>query len=118
MHHALEQRIRTDHRIKHVARLLRREPWLRVKDLARLTNLSPSRLQHLFKETTGVTIGAFTKQVQIARAKKLLVRTHRPLKEIGKSVGITDPANLGRYFKQYSGYTPAQYRRRFQRLSR
>jgi AraC family transcriptional regulator of arabinose operon len=111
----LEQHVQ-DGRIQQVTRRLRREPWLRLDDLSRISGLSASRLQHLFKEQTGMRIGAFTKHVQVARIKRLLLETSLPLKEIGKRVGIADVANLGRYFKQYLGCTPAAYRRRFRRL--
>jgi AraC family transcriptional regulator of arabinose operon len=71
-----------------------------VNDLAQISGLSTSRLQHLFKQETGMRIGEYVKEIQLTSAKKLLLQTNQPLKEIGESIGITDPANLCRYFRE------------------
>jgi len=45
---------------------------LRVADLARAVNMSPSRFAHVFKEATGVSPHRFRKQLRLERAKFLL----------------------------------------------
>jgi AraC family transcriptional regulator of arabinose operon len=78
-----------------------------------MTDLSPSRLQHLFKQETGGSIGAYTKEIQLMMVREFLLHSRYSLKHIGQAVGISDVANLGRYFKRRFSYTPASYRRRF-----
>src|SRR5207244_4091025 len=99
--------------IQQIMEKLRIEPRLRLGTLAVLVNLSPSRLQHLFKEHTGVRIGIYAKEIQLQRARQLLLETLKPLKVIGEDIGIPDTANLSRHFKHRFGYTPRGYRRLF-----
>jgi len=113
----LGKRIPRDERIKQITRILRKRPWLRLQELSEMADLSASRLEHLFKEETGQSIGAYTKKIQLILARDLLLHSRYSLKDIGHAVGIPDLANLGRYFKRYYGYTPASYRRRFRQLA-
>ncbi len=45
-----------------------RRAWA-ITALARLVNLSPSRLRHLFKTETGITPNQFLKEVRLAEAE-------------------------------------------------
>ena len=113
----LDTRIPRDERIKQITLILQKHPWLRLRQLSEMTDLSPSRLQHLFKQETGRSIGAYTKDIQLMMVREFLLHSRYSLKHIGQAVGISDVANLGRYFKRRFGYTPASYRRRFRQLS-
>ena len=110
-------RIPQDERITQITRILQKYPWLRLRELSEMTDLSASRLQHLFKRETGQSIGVYTKEIQLILVRDLLLNSRYSLKDIGQSVGITDAANLGRYFKRRFGHTPASYRRRFRQVA-
>ena len=114
---AVRIRIPRDERIKQMTHILQKRPWLRLRELSGMVDLSASRLQHLFKQETGRSISAYAKEIQLNMIRELLLHSRYSLKNIGEAVGISDMANLGRYFKQRFGYTPASYRRRFRRLS-
>ena len=114
---ALGKRIPRDERIKQLTRILRERPQLRLQQLSEIANLSASRLQHLFKQETGRSIGSYTKEIQLTIVRDLLLHSRKSLKEIGQSVGVPDTANLGRHFKRRFGYPPASYRRRFRRIA-
>src|SRR5262249_38744614 len=113
----LDRTIPRDERIKQITHILQKRPWLRREQLSEMVDLSTSRLQHLFKEETGRSIGAYIKEIQLNMVRDLLLHSRYSLKDIGQAVGIPDVANLGRYFKRRFGYTPASYRRRFRRLA-
>jgi AraC family transcriptional regulator of arabinose operon len=114
---AVRIRIPRDERIKQMTHILQKRPWLRLRELSGMVDLSASRLQHLFKQETGRSISAYAKEIQLKMIRVILLHSRSSLKDIGKTVGISDMANLGGYFKQRFGYTPASYRRRFRRLS-
>ncbi len=114
---ALGTRIPRDERIKQITHILRNRPWLRLRQLSEMADLSASRLQHLFKQETGRSISAYAKEIQLNMVRVLLLHSRYSLKEIGQAVGVPDMANLGRYFKRRFGYTPSLYRRRFRRIA-
>jgi AraC family transcriptional regulator of arabinose operon len=113
----LVRTIPRDERIKQITVILQTRPWLRLQELSEMADLSPSRLQHLFKQETGRSIGAYTKDIQVNMIRDLLLHSRYPLKDIGQAVGVPDMANLGRYFKRRFGCTPASYRRQFRLIA-
>ena len=86
----------------------RRDPSL--SEMAQIVNLSASRLRYLFKKETGVAPGHFLKTFRLEQAKELLETTFLSVKEIIRSVGVSDQSHFIREFKKFYGLTPAQYR--------
>lgn len=87
---------------------LRRE--LSTEMLARYVNLSVSRLQHLFKLETGMTLVRYRNMLRINRARDLLETSLLSIKEIRARVGINERSHFVREFKNIYGLTPIQYR--------
>jgi transcriptional regulator GlxA family with amidase domain len=100
-----------DRRIRHVAQLLALKPSLRSRDLASLVGVTPAHLERLFKRQVGMSIGQFSLELRLQRAKQLLETTFRCLKEIRHEVAITDAANFSRLFKKRFSMTPTTCRR-------
>ena len=86
-----------------------RRAWT-IAALARLVNLSPSRLRHLFKNETGLTPNQFIKEVRLSEAEKLLRNTFLRVKEIMNRVGFLDESHFGHEFKKTYGVSPSKYR--------
>jgi AraC-like DNA-binding protein len=82
-----------------------------VPELARGLFLSQSRLQHLFKETTGMSLLEYLLQVRIDHACALLRDTRLPIVHIAGQVGFHDRAYFTRQFRNRTGETPMHYRR-------
>ena len=82
-----------------------------VDDLARVVNLSPSRLNHLFKLAVGVPLSKYVRALRMQRAKELLETTFLSVKEITAEMGYKDESHFVQNFKAAYGSTPAQYRR-------
>ena len=79
-------------------------------ELARAVNLSPSRLRHLFKEATGISLSQHLKLHKMSEAKELLETTLLSIKEIMHIVSVRDRSHFSRDFKRLYGMTPKEYR--------
>ena len=82
-----------------------------VRGLAVELGLSPIYLERLFKQSEGVTIGAYIQREKIERAKNLLRYSDRSLFEISEYLGFSSQSYFGRIFKKATGMTPKQYRK-------
>jgi len=82
-----------------------------LEELARVVNLSSSRMRHLFKDHTGLTPAAYLKTLRLEKAKELLETTFLSLKEIMKRIGVQDKSHFARDFKSVYGLSPSRYRR-------
>lgn len=79
---------------------------LRVRKLARVVRLSPSRTGYLFKIEMGMSIARFVKNKRLEKARELLETTSLSVKEIRLRIGVTDRSHFARDFKQAYGITP------------
>jgi transcriptional regulator GlxA family with amidase domain len=81
-----------------------------VDDLAEIVNLSASRLRHLFKDETRISLSHYLKELRMQRARHLLETTQLSIKQIRVSVGMQNKAHFTQDFKRLYGMTPKQYR--------
>ncbi|MBC8079363.1 MAG: helix-turn-helix domain-containing protein, partial [Gorillibacterium sp.] len=84
----------------------------RVEDLARMVNLSPSRLSHLFKLEVGETMLEVLTKHRLKQAERLLSFSSRAITDISYDVGFQSPDYFTRTFKAYYQVSPRSYRRR------
>jgi AraC-like DNA-binding protein len=84
---------------------------VRVDDVARSAFISPSRLAHVFKDTTGMSLMDYLTQIRIDRAQQLLQQTGQTIAEISFELGIQSPAYFARLFKRMVGQSPTEYRK-------
>ena len=82
----------------------------KTEELARLVNLSTSRLRHLFKAETGTTPAQYLKSIRMREAQRLLLTTFLSVKEIMNRVGITDESYFGHEFRKMYGLAPSKFR--------
>ena len=109
----------TDRRIQFVVMLLEKnwERQIGVAEIARLVNLSPSRLAHLFKSEMDLSMQQYVTQLRLAKAKRKLETSFLSVKEIAASVGFSSVARFVVCFKSLVGATPAEYRKRLSNTS-
>ncbi len=81
-----------------------------LEDVARSAHLSVSRLSHIFKEQTGLTIVDYITNVRIEYAKELLISTNKNCTEICFDAGYNNQSYFTRTFKDVTGMTPRQFR--------
>lgn len=84
---------------------------LSLEDVARQVCLSPSRLAHLFREQTGVSLVRWREDQRIILAKHLLQSTATPIASIAARVGYDDQLYFSRVFRKRVGVSPSAFRR-------
>ena len=82
-----------------------------ISDLAAELNLSVSRLQHLFKQTTGIGLGQRLTEQRLQKAALLLTHSRLRIKEIAASVGYEHTSSFTRAFERRFEQTPLAYRK-------
>ena len=78
--------------------------------LAESMAVSAPYLSKLFHEQTGTSPSRYLTDLRMGQAKKLLMDTGLPVREIAVRVGYPDPFHFSRSFKNAVGTSPAQYR--------
>ena len=84
---------------------------LNVTRIAEIMHFNPQYLARTFKAETGQGILEYITTERIEAAKKFLVETNIPIKEIASLVGYQDYAYFTRVFKKETGVSPKQYRK-------
>lgn len=83
---------------------------IRLKDLARLADLSEFHLQRMFQQSCGVSPHEFILNRRIDRARRMLGGPD-PIAQIATACGFSSQSHLTRMFKAVTGTTPFDYRR-------
>lgn len=77
--------------------------------LAQLLHVSARTLHRQLKEE-GASLQQLKDEVRLERAKDLLWRTDKPLKQVAAAVGFRNEKSFARAFRQWMGTTPAAFR--------
>lgn len=83
---------------------------LNLESVANNFNLSPYYFSRSFKECMGCNLIDHINIVRIKKAKELLKNNEMSIKEIGYTVGYSDPNYFSKVFKKYEGYSPKEYK--------
>ena len=82
------------------------------EDLARVLHCSRSAMYRRFRDYFGVSPSHYINSVRIRRAQFLLTETDRSIGEIATAVGIPDVFYFARLFREITGETATDYRRK------
>jgi len=82
------------------------------KEYAALLYVTPSHLNALTKEFTGMSAGELIRNRVLLEAKRLLVNLDLTINEISGLLNFSDSAYFTRFFKKYTGQTPEAFRNR------
>jgi AraC-like DNA-binding protein len=77
--------------------------------LAALLHVSPRTLHRQLKEE-GASLQQLKDEVRLERAKDLLYRTARPIKQVAVAVGFRNEKSFSRAFRAWTGQSPAALR--------
>ena len=81
-----------------------------IDAMAKLTNLSKSHLQMLFKKQFGITCTDAVISARLEMAKSLLIETQIAISEVGTLCGYNNVEHFIRQFRSRLAVTPMQYR--------
>src|SRR5580692_482743 len=82
-----------------------------IRDLAAEFRLSPTYLQRLFKNETGICMGEWLSEQRLQRAAYLLSNSYLSIKEITHAVGYEHTSSFIRAFERRFERAPARYRK-------
>lgn len=85
---------------------------IRMNSVAEHVGLSVSHFSALFKQHTGETFGNYVNLIRIEKAKQLLLEPDLKAYEVAELVGFTSAPYFTRLFKNTTGLSPNEYRKR------
>jgi AraC-like DNA-binding protein len=113
------RRARRDHGLRRALEYMQQHcgERLGLARVARVAGFAPNYFSELFRKQQGVTFERFLTQLRVARARQLLSstalsETDLSLERIAQLSGFATRQYLGRVFKQETGETPAEFRKR------
>jgi LacI family transcriptional regulator len=84
---------------------------IKVQDVAQAMPLSRSQLDRRFRSVVGRTIHDEIRRVRLDQARRFLLETSLPLKQIARRCGYRTVQHLTEVFSEVVGVAPGQYRR-------
>lgn len=84
-----------------------------VPELADIAGLSERTFTRRFKKATGDTPVVYCQMIRIEAARKMLETTNESVEYITNSTGYEDISSFRRLFKQQTGLSPSNYRKKF-----
>ena len=85
---------------------------LSVNAIAERVHYSPAHLSTLFRKETGITLSEAILRTRLTVAMDLLRTTLEPVSVVAGRAGYADVQYFSRVFKQFTGFTPLEYRRK------
>lgn len=85
--------------------------WETLSELAAIAGMSRSHFSARFRESFGMSPGAFQTWWRIERAKGLLELPGMRICEVADKIGFADAFTFSRSFKSIAGVSPSQWRR-------
>ena len=79
----------------------------KIKDLSRISAMSPTKLKSDFKQLYGFPIYQYFQKNRMLKAKSLLVLGKYTIKEVGIKVGYSNLSHFATAFKKAFGYLPS-----------
>ena len=98
-------------RVQKILRMAESGTTLTIRNLALEFHLSPSHLQRLFKDQTGVCIGEWLNERRLQRAAHFLANSYMSVKEIAYTIGYAHASSFIRAFERRFAQAPARYRK-------
>lgn len=81
-----------------------------VSDIADALGTGIYYICHIFKRSTGITITDYRNSLRLAKAKRLLIASDKPVKDIASACGMSDSSYFSKVFTREEGISPTSYR--------
>ncbi|MBU1187309.1 MAG: AraC family transcriptional regulator [Acidobacteria bacterium] len=104
-----------DYRIKAITKFIKEnlDSNISLQELSKIGGQNYSYMSTLFKKETGKTFSEYLMLFRIRYSKSLLRHSTKEIKEISFLVGYKSVQRFYSNFQKYVGYTPKQYRDKF-----
>lgn len=86
---------------------------IRRDALAEMVYLNTDYMARIFKKEVGISISAYILQKRVEEARNLLVHSDLPINTVSIYVGYSNFSYFTKMFKDNTGYSPLEYRRKF-----
>jgi len=83
---------------------------LRVAELADLAGMSPSHFNRVFRSALGASPIDWLRHYRISQAKRRLIESSDPIKDVARQVGYADQFYFSKDFKRFTALTPTAFR--------
>ncbi len=80
--------------------------------IADAMNLSQRQLNRKVSSVLGIDTANYIRQMRILKAQELLLETENPVGDIGYDCGFESSSYFSKIFKQHTGLTPSDYRKK------
>lgn len=84
----------------------------KVEKYAEMQSLTPRYFSKLIRDRSGLSPVQWVDQTIIAEAKQVLESTSMSIKQVALEFGFSNQSFFGKYFRQHTGISPFQYRKR------
>jgi AraC-like DNA-binding protein len=115
----LETPAQSDKQIRRVLKeiKLRINTPFNAAELAESVNLSVSQMNRRFRAETGLSPKAHWQQQRAVASRRALRERHETLEQLASVLGFSDVYYFSRWFRQQTGMTASEYRRRSRSLA-
>ncbi|WP_066064548.1 helix-turn-helix domain-containing protein [Neobacillus soli] len=83
---------------------------IRLEEVAQYVDRNPSYFSHLLITKTGTSFTDVLAGIRMKEAKRLLIETRKPVKEISSLVGYQNSNYFSRMFRELIGLSPREFR--------
>lgn len=80
-----------------------------LDDMAEYVSISSYYLSRVFKKVEGTNFKDYLIRIRMEKAKNMLRKGGRSVKQVGISVGYTDQDYFSKAFKKYTNFSPREY---------
>ncbi|MCP3807838.1 AraC family transcriptional regulator [Paenibacillus sp. Lou8.1] len=108
---SLKQLVMTGSHSNRIAEVIKRikqdyDKPLRIEELSKLANMSPSSLHRHFKEVTAMSPMQYQKQLRLQESRRLLLSESTDAADVGFQVGYESPSQFSREYARLFGLPP------------
>ena len=89
------------------------EAVLNSQQVAKAVGLHPNYAMRIFKKIAGMTIQEYVVAHRVSTAQRLLLTDSEPIEIVGKRSGFQSTSQYYAVFKQQTGLSPLQYRKKY-----
>ena len=84
-----------------------------LQEAAAIANMTPTSFSRYFRIHANKTFSGFVTEIRIGHACKLLAEKKIPVSQISDESGFHTVSNFNRQFRNFTGYNPLEYRRKY-----